>query len=189
MKFIRSMLNEQVQNNMKNKYEKGYSLVELIVVMAILGILGTMLVTMMSTGGRLYKNANTIMEEQSDARLAMSYISMRIRQNDVQNNINIEDVNIDGKSYRALTIVDSTNSDRAYWLYFDTNKLKELVVSSSSASSSDIAEVSDFKIKKLPGVLDMPTTILMEITTKNSTISLNQELTLRTPQKNLTSEN
>lgn len=174
---------------MNDRNEQGYTLIELIVVMAIMGILGTMLVTMMSTGGRLYQNANAIMAEQSDARLAMSYISMRIRQNDVQNNLNIEDVNIDGKQFRALTIVDSANPGREYWLYFDTGKLKELLVGSSPASSSDIAEVRDFTIKKLPGVLDMPTIIRIEITTKNSAISLNQELTLRTPQKNLPSEN
>ncbi|KGK86375.1 hypothetical protein DP73_16760 [Desulfosporosinus sp. HMP52] len=176
---------------MERKYIKGYTLAELIVVMAIMAILGTTLLTMMNTGGKLYRNANAIMEEQSNSRLAMSYITMRIRQNDVKNNINIANVTVDGKLYRALTIADSSNSNRSYWIYIDTTtgKLKELIVTSTSTSVSDIADVSNFTIKKLVSVPSMPTTIRIEITSKDGTIHLNEDLTLRSPQQNLPSEN
>ncbi|WP_176786210.1 PilW family protein [Desulfosporosinus hippei] len=176
---------------MKKKSSKGYTLVELIVVMAIMGILGTTLLTMMNTGGKLYRDANAIMEEQSNSRLAMSYITMRIRQNDVKNNISIKNVSIDSEMYRALTIVDSTNSSRSYWICFDTttNKLKEHIVTSTSTSVSDIADVSDFIIKKLDSVSNMPTTLHIEVTSKDGTIHLNEDLTLRSPQQNLPIEN
>ena len=128
---------------MEKKSAKGYSLVELMVVMAIIVILGTMLVTMMNIGGKLYRNSNAVMEAQSNVRLAMSYITMRIRQNDALNKIDVDNVSVEGSTYVALTIIDSDNPNNTYWIYFDNDnkKLMELNVSTGSTSTSEIGEV------------------------------------------------
>ena len=128
---------------MGKKSAKGYSLVELIVVMAIIGILGTMLVTMMNLGGKLYRNANAAMEAQSNARLAMSYINMRIRQNDALNKIDVDNVIVESITYAALTIIDSDNPNNTYWIYFDSDnkKLMEVNVNTGSTFTSEIGEV------------------------------------------------
>lgn len=203
---------------MEKKSAKGYSLVELMVVMAIIGILGTMLVTMMNIGGKLYRNSSAAMEEQSNARLAMSYITMRIRQNDVSdridapdalvvpavNNVTVDKVDEDDfivqtTSYSALTIINSKDPTRTYWIYFDSvsNKLMEQNVSTGSTSTSSlgeaIADIDDYIIKKLDALdTSDPTNpkvlyrkIIIKVKPVNSTEYFSQEITLRSQYNNL----
>ena len=153
---------------MRKTNTKGYSLVELMVVLAIIGILGTVLVTMMNTGGHLYRDANATMEAQSNARLAMSYITMRIRQNDVSDRIDAPDVPdapdlppvpnvtvnvkkdnviVNTTAYPALTIIyppdpNDLTYTKTYWIYFDSvsKKLMEQNVSTGDTSTSSSGE-------------------------------------------------
>ena len=166
---------------MKKKNTKGFTLVELMVVMAIMGILGTMLVMMMNAGGHIYSNANATMEEQSNARLAMSYITMRIRQNDVSNHIDVANVIVDSTSYSAITIIDSSNPNNTYWIYLDSvrKKLMEVNVTTGSTSTSitgaGIADISYFGI-----IRDLPNhTIEFRVKSADSTVDLDQKLNLR----------
>ena len=107
------------------KETNGYTLVELITVLAIMGILGTMLVSMLNTGVQFYRTAHTTMDNQNNARLAIAYITVKIRQNDVVNGISV-----DTSSYPVpvLIIKDANSaSGNTFWIYFDgnTHKLRE----------------------------------------------------------------
>ena len=80
---------EKKNANMQNGTQ-GYTLVELITVMAIVGILGTMLVSMLNIGVKFYRTADTSMDNQNNARLAIAYITVKIRQNDVADGISVD---------------------------------------------------------------------------------------------------
>ena len=65
------------------KSEKGFTLVELILALAIMSILLTMFYTLFFAGGRHYEFVHDSYKMQNEARIAMSYITTKIRQNDV----------------------------------------------------------------------------------------------------------
>lgn len=162
---------------MRKMNTKGYTLVELVTVMAIMGILGTMLVTMMNTGGRLYRNANTVMDAQNNARLAVSYITVKIRQNDVSNGISVDKTSY---SVPVLKINDSSvDNGYTYWIYFDgsTSKLREQYgntgFNSVLGSGAEIADISYFDIEQ------SGTDINFEVKSADGTVDLTQDLTLR----------
>ncbi len=60
----------------------GYSLIELIIVMAMIAILGTTLVALVSTGGNQYKRIHQNFTAENEARIALSYISVKLHQHD-----------------------------------------------------------------------------------------------------------
>ena len=65
-----------------SKKQRGYTLIELIIVMAIFAIVGSLIVTLMRSGGKFNEGVQRNAEAQNSARIAMSYINVKIRQND-----------------------------------------------------------------------------------------------------------
>lgn len=63
--------------------EKGFTLVELIMAMAIMSILLTIYYSLFFTGGKQYEYVHDSYRKQNEARIAMSYITTKIRQNDM----------------------------------------------------------------------------------------------------------
>lgn len=80
------------------KSEKGFTLVELILALAIMSILLTMYYTLFFAGGRHYEFVHDSYKMQNEARIAMSYITTKIRQNDVL---------LDGPERHAVSIATS----------------------------------------------------------------------------------
>jgi len=72
---------EKIKNLVKNR--TGLTLIELILAMAIMSILMTMYYSLFFTGGRQYEYVHDSYKRQNEARIAMSYITTRIRQNDM----------------------------------------------------------------------------------------------------------
>lgn len=62
--------------------EKGFTLIELIVAMAIMSILLTMYFSLFFAGGKQYEFVYDSYRKQNEARIAMSFITTKIRQND-----------------------------------------------------------------------------------------------------------
>jgi len=62
--------------------EKGFTLIELIMAMAIMSILLTMYYSLFFTGGKQYDFVHDSYKMQNEARIAMTYITTKIRQND-----------------------------------------------------------------------------------------------------------
>lgn len=172
---------------------KGYTLIELITVMAILGILGTVLVSIMSSGGHFYKNTNEVMDAQSNVRLATSYLTVKIRQNDISNGIAVDD-----SSYAVpvLAIKDAGNPGYTFWIYFDSGKLREQYRNDvtgfddmSLGSGEEIADISNFSTYKYSfdpsgnQIIDntLGTNIQFEVKSADGTVDMNQNLRLRSP--------
>lgn len=63
--------------------EKGFTLIELIMAMAIMSILLTMYYSLFFAGGKQYEYVHDSYKKQNEARIAMSFITTKIRQNDV----------------------------------------------------------------------------------------------------------
>lgn len=62
--------------------QKGFTLIELIVAMAIMSILLTMYFSLFFAGGKQYEFVYDSYRKQNEARIAMSFITTKIRQND-----------------------------------------------------------------------------------------------------------
>lgn len=78
----------------KNRKKQGNSLIELIVVMAMLGLLGGVLVGLITTGGNIYQKVSANSDAQIEARMALSYLTVKLRQNDVENGITLPTTNV-----------------------------------------------------------------------------------------------
>ncbi|AFQ43004.1 DUF4860 domain-containing protein [Desulfosporosinus meridiei] len=161
---------------------QGYTLVELIVVLAIMAILGSMLVSLMNVGVRLYRTADTAMNNQSNARVALAYVTVKIRQNDASNAISVSnELDSLNDSIYVLKIKDANVSGNTIWIYYDkyTQKLREQKGSSSFdpvlKNGTEITGLKSFKIEK-SGI-----TLHFEVLSIDSTVYLSQDITLRSP--------
>lgn len=82
------------QYGSKLEIKRGNSLIELIIVMAMLGLLGGVLVSLIATGGSIYQKVNASSDAQIEARMALSYVTVKLRQNDVENGISLPNANV-----------------------------------------------------------------------------------------------
>jgi len=164
------------------KETQGYTLVELITVLAIVAIMGTMLVSMLNLGVRFYRTENTAMDNQNNARLAMAYITVKIRQNDVDNGITVESetVSLDD-SIEVLRIKDTSyvSGTKYFWIYYDdnTDKLREqhsLSFNQELDSGAEIADLESVTIEQLGANI-----IRLEVESMDGSVNLVQEIFLR----------
>lgn len=104
--------------DIKNK--KGFTIIELLISMTLLGIILGILVSFIGNSGRLSKQAMAQYEAQTNAKILTSYVAMIIRQNDVSGDIKVQA--LDGIDYLTIK-VNSREPDPAtpyYWhIYFD----------------------------------------------------------------------
>lgn len=74
-----------VKNQVKKN--KGFTIIELVVVMAIMGIVGGIIVSMISLGSNQYIGISAKLDGLNEARAAMSFITGEIRRNDESGNV------------------------------------------------------------------------------------------------------
>jgi prepilin-type N-terminal cleavage/methylation domain-containing protein len=88
---------------------KGFTLIELIVAMAVMSVLLALYYSMFFAGGRTYEAMYNSYKEQNEARIAMSFITVKIRQNDYVKPPNIH----------AISIGEDTDPDRGWYMLID----------------------------------------------------------------------
>jgi type II secretory pathway pseudopilin PulG len=132
-----------------DKRKKGYSLIELMFVMMLLVLFGLTTFTLVISGSNTYKRLTESKNENSELRVAISYVKMEVRQNDTKNSMSIQK-NLIGTG-DALIIGKSIGKESyEKWIYCNKGKLKEAYVKKGvlpkDELSIEIAEVSGFEV-------------------------------------------
>lgn len=122
-------------------------IIDILFVLALFGIFALSAVFLITIGANIYGKTMNNMENNFDARTALAYITEKIRQSDLENQIGIGD--LDG---RPALIISSGTGENQYktYLYEYQGTLKELMMKPdillAPSAGQDILTVSDFKL-------------------------------------------
>jgi len=136
------MKSNVVQFNKCVKNEKGFTLVELIVAMAIMSVLMAMYYSLFFSGGRHYEIVHDSYKKQNEARIAMSFITTKIRQNDLiisdTQAVSVQEDPDKGKYLRIETLDDDDNPEYEY-IYKSVSASGDIKLMTSQTSPFDPA--------------------------------------------------
>ena len=98
----------------------GFSVIELLIALTLMALLGGSLLTMISTGSSVFGRIFDEKDAQSEARIALSYVTVKLRQNGRPGTVSLID---SGSPYNRRTVlkIDRTpdiDSDDCYYIYF-----------------------------------------------------------------------
>jgi type II secretory pathway pseudopilin PulG len=126
---------------------KGYSLIELIFVMVLLILFGLTTFTLVIAGSTTYDKLTKIKNNNSELRVALSYVNMKVRQNDSFNSISIQ---MASRKNGNAVVISKLMGGKPYetWIYCSKGRLREALVKKgvlpSDELSSEIAVISGF---------------------------------------------
>lgn len=131
---------------MKNN-QKGYSLVELILVMVLMLLFGITIFTLILSGTQAYQKITRNKTAQEDARTALSYLNVRLRQGDIASCVWIDDLN----GAPALAILDPySDEQKTTYIFEDHGMLLECITTQGNPPSAelsfDIVPALDFQV-------------------------------------------
>lgn len=127
---------------------KGYSLIELIFVMVLLILFGLTTFTLVIAGSNTYGKLTNTRNSNSELRVALSYVNMKVRQNDSLNSISIQ---MASKGKGNAVVISKVMGGKPYetWIYCSKGVLREALVKKgvrpSEELSTEIAVISGFK--------------------------------------------
>lgn len=118
-------------------------------VMILLMLFGLTIYKLISLGSTTQSKIVTEKDQQVDARIALSFVNVRIRQNDVAGKIEVKKYSATNKD---AIVIKKREQDLNYdtWIYFSNGKLLECIVEPDQEPdenlSSLIAEAEDFNV-------------------------------------------
>lgn len=157
---------------LKNK--KGFSFIELVVVMAIMSIVGTAVAGLLRTGlsasGRISENMAT----ETEARTALSLITVQLRQHDATGAIHV-------KSDKEVWLYDDSDAMTGTAVLFKDGGLYSYKLTNGLVDETDepIANISGFKITHDISESGLLNTYKITITYGKDAKSLSQTITQR----------
>lgn len=125
---------------------KGFTLVEMIVSLAVMSILISMYFSLFFAGGKNYEYIYNSYRSQNEARIAMSYITVKIRQNDYITTSETASVKVDSDGLGTWLEVlerDDAGSTTLKYIYCLGGRLMESSVQKWDVSGIVIAEGLD----------------------------------------------
>lgn len=134
---------------------RGYTLVELMLVMLLLALFGITIMTLIQSGSTAYQKIVDNRNAESDARIAINYLDVRVRQSDERGAVTVRE-NPLGEG-NALVIRERFDDvDYFTWVYFLDGTLYEcsLLLDTEEVAverSQPIARLLDFQFEMREG--------------------------------------
>lgn len=127
----------------------GYTLIELLLVMMLLLVFGVTIFTLIYSGSETYERISNNKNAQSDARIALSYLNVKLRQHDYADGIAVKP--FPGTGQNALVLYDyNVDGDLETWIFWSEGKLLECLISPGDvpdeALSFTIVDIEGFQI-------------------------------------------
>lgn len=116
---------------------------EAIATMLLLIVLGVGIFSLTVSSTSAYKRLYNGKNLQSELRVALSFVQMKIRQNDLKNAIRVEENPVNGG---PAVVIREKIGDEVYetWIYQDDGKLREVLVLEGETPSNDLSfEIAD----------------------------------------------
>jgi prepilin-type N-terminal cleavage/methylation domain-containing protein len=104
--------------------EKGFSLIELLVALTLMALLGALLLPIISIGSSAYNRMINDKNALSEARIAMSYITVKLRQKDISGAIGVvgSDSMINTRNVLKIDETPDDVNDDSCFIYFEENE-------------------------------------------------------------------
>ena len=122
-------------------------IIDVLFVLALFGIFALAAIFLITIGANIYGKTMTNMENNFDTRTALAYITEKVRQADLENQISVGD--LDGCPALIISSGTEENQYKTY-LYEYQGSLKELMMKQdiqlSPSAGQDILAVSDFEL-------------------------------------------
>ncbi|MFX0548758.1 prepilin-type N-terminal cleavage/methylation domain-containing protein [Hathewaya histolytica] len=126
------------------KRKKGFTLIEVMVVVALISILMGIISVFVINSSRFASDSKKNFNSLSEARIAMSYLTMKIREHDTEGCMTFKDnsLNIKGNSSPE----DTKKIDK-YYVYFKEGQLieKDLTI----GKENSIAKINSFEMERV----------------------------------------
>lgn len=121
---------------MKNNHdENNRHIVDVLFVLALFGVFAASALMLVTLGANVYKKTVANMNDNFTERTAYSYVMEKIRQNDSNDRISVEEI----AGVPALTFTQLNNEETfCTYLYLYEGQLKELFVRKDSFSGTNI---------------------------------------------------
>lgn len=131
------------------KNEQGYSLIEMAVAMLLLVMFGLGIFMLAASSSGAYEMLTSKKSVNEEIRIASSYITTKLRQNDRENSVHVIEDYTDSSD--ALVISESISGETYLtWIYMSEGKLREVTIPESLSPSDDlsfiISEIDTFKL-------------------------------------------
>jgi len=128
------------------KKAAGRTQVEVIMVFVLLLLLGLCIFTLAVSGTKAYKTIDNRREAQTEVRVALAFIQMKVRQSDKIQSLRIDENPVNQEN--ALVITESIN-EKVYetWIYYDKGILREAFILSGETPTND----TSFPISRVEG--------------------------------------
>ena len=99
----------------------GFSVIELLIALTMMALLGGSLLTLISTGSNVFQRVFDEKDAQSEARIALSYVTVKLRQNGTPGTVSLVDSGSPDNRRNVLKIdrTPDVESDDCYFIYFD----------------------------------------------------------------------
>ncbi len=132
---------------LKKGDKRGSSLIEMVLVLCIIALFALGTIPLILSGSNAYNDISKNQLLEGDARIAVSFIQMKLKQNDVNGNISVQD---SGLGSNALRIQWTEAKNTFTYIYFHEEKLMEYISINGQkpdpALSQTIAEIKGFDI-------------------------------------------
>ena len=121
--------------------EKGESMTELLMVMTLLIFFGISMYLIIYSGSSVVQRIDNEKDEQIEARTALSFINVRIRQVDAEDSVIAARNSLNGGDAILLQNRDPGNPDLDYdtWIYWDNGNLLEVLANAGEVPQWDAA--------------------------------------------------